>query len=865
MFAPFPMSMDQQQPQQQQQQQQQQIPQPQTQMVNNQQYAQVPHLHANPYAIDQQQQYQPLGTVPAMAVQQNGVVHEAAHAFSKPVAKKRIRKLPPEKRQKVSTACDSCKKRKFKCTGEKPCSVCVKKGVSCTYTIIDKRSLKSERMAKLRKQQENPDSESNYTTSTSSSTGRSQATSVGSSVHSMSTSSPDSVSSTPPSSAASSISLHSHGSLTSGMKEDSPPSGESASVIKEEHSPMSVNSPLSTNGNTYIPKSLQPLLSFPLNDDKDQNESGASARNGISNQNGKCVILLNDATGTFRYMGETSPLSLLYETRNVFIQYVGRTPFTTNLQKCPVVDKPYFVPRDYVNSKLPPRHEADMYVEIFKRNINDSYFVLEMDSFHHDFVDAVYAAEGNVDEDNIVSTMIVYFVLALGALYHDYNADAYASPESEAFLKTGLNLLKDTVQDSELWVVQVHYLIFFYYQATIRKSTGWIHLNLAIKYAQSLGLHRNFVNEQYPYNPEEIQYRKKLFRSLYISDRIASIFIGRPLTINDYDWDDPSRVEAGYGALDFNTKAQIELSRITCLIGKIVGNFYRDRIIDIGRTKKLAVDLKLWSINLDQQLAIENIMKPMEIPNNEHHENTHILLLIHLLQLYAIMLLSRPFFMYEAVRKLSPELGKVPMKNKSLSRHFYQAAMKASILAIKLMHYYMNTAYKECMRKECYVVITCSFYASILIGVGIVNGDYQDQDYTEADLFNYAKMAISVLNHFGPTNPGADRYAVVVGEMIDALNLAKSTRASEKAEEAKEQVEKMLETHMDTMDFRILNDYNFIDDPNNNLQSLIEFQRLFVPQETAPTTGITSVNGDFTFTTMPHDYGNYELFFGDKY
>ncbi|KAK6457071.1 zinc finger transcription factor of the Zn(2)-Cys(6) binuclear cluster domain type [Scheffersomyces xylosifermentans] len=827
----------------------------------NQQENQQPQMqHANPYANQQiKQELHP----PQLQLQHQDLtsLDAANNSIPRvPQPKKRIRKLPPEKRQKVSTACDTCKKRKFKCTGEKPCTLCVKKGAECTYTIIDKRSLKSERIAQLKKVQAASkigadELMENYITTANPHSNRRHPSS--NSVSSINDSSPESTGSTPPSSAASIVSLHSHSTGLTGPNSDS--------------SPASIHSPLSSNGNTYIPKSLQPLLSFPLNDEKDFSpgpsgqgtSNGLVAHNGISNQNGKCVILLNDNSGTFRYMGETSPLSLLYETRNVFIQYVGRTPFTENLQCCPVVDKPYFVPRDFVNVPLPPRHEADLYVEMFKRNINDSYFVMDMDSFHSNYVDPVYESNGEVTPENLVQNIIVYLVLAVGALYNDYNSDTYASPVSEAFLKTGLNLLKDTVQDSEIWVVQVHYITFFYYQATIKKSTGWIHLNLAIKYAQSLGMHRNFVNEQFSYKPEEILYRKKLARSLYVSDRIASIFIGRPLTISDYDWDDPAKYQTDLGVTsgaDFNTKAQIELTKISSLIGKIVGNFYRDRIIDINRTKKLAIDLKLWSINLDSQLAIENIMKPTEIPNNENHENTHILLLIHLLQLYAIMLLSRPFFMYEAVSKLSPELKKTPIKNKSLSKHFYQAAMKASILAIKLMNYYMNTTYKECMRKECYIVITCCFYGSILIGIGIVNGGYEDEDYTETDLFNCAKMAINILNHFAPTNPGAERYAVIIGEMIDALTSAKNNATQEK-----DQVDKMLDSELDDMDFRILNDYNFIDDPNNNLKSLIDFQQFFVPQEMAPTTGLTSANGDFSFTTMPHDYGNYELFFGDKY
>ncbi|WPH04220.1 putative transcriptional regulatory protein [Acrodontium crateriforme] len=40
----------------------------------------------------------------------------------------------PVKRQKVTRACDACKSRKRRCTGELPCSLCFNNGAECTYT-----------------------------------------------------------------------------------------------------------------------------------------------------------------------------------------------------------------------------------------------------------------------------------------------------------------------------------------------------------------------------------------------------------------------------------------------------------------------------------------------------------------------------------------------------------------------------------------------------------------------------------------------------------------------------------------------------------------------------------------------------------
>ncbi|EGW32200.1 uncharacterized protein SPAPADRAFT_71679 [Spathaspora passalidarum NRRL Y-27907] len=879
--------------------------------------------------------------------------------ISKAPVRKRIRRLPPEKRQKVSTACDSCKRRKFKCTGQTPCDVCVRKGTECTYTIIDKRSLKSERMAKKKLEEENQYRRQSIESDEQDDPFRKQSFSDTSSIQISPSNmsnvspphvSPPQVSPPPPPHMAQQIMQQQPQYLSQvspslpppppqqyqpqpyqqpyapqyapqyppqqyaqypqqypphhqqqqyppqvpvGYQQPPPPppmqphlqqahqslppqplydSRQPSQQISPTKNPHGILTPETTpnsnyNGNGhYIPKSLQPLLSFPLDNEEDtpppeededmtKKKSGDKKKDGISNQSGKSAILLVDKSNTFRYMGETSPLSLLYEARNIFVQYVGKTKLTEDLRGCPVIDKPAPI-RNRVSIQLPPVEERDLYINNFKWNINDTFFIFDMDRFYKEIVEVVYRDPMN--EHNKAVLIILYFVLAIGATYSDFSNGDPEAIKGAAYFDSGLNLLKDVVEDSEIWVVISHYLQFHYYQSILKKSTAWIHLNLAIKYAQSIGLHRSFVNEQFSKKSFETEYRKRLFRSLYSSDRISSVFIGRPLSINDYDWDDPTRFKSSnlpLTALDFNSKCQIELTKICTLIGRIVSNFYRDRIIDINRTRNLAIELKMWSKNLDPDLSIENILKPTEIPDNEAHGNTQILLMTHLLQLYAVMLLSRPFFMYEAVSAINAEL-KDTIKDKELVKDFRQAATKSSILAIKLMNHYINTAFKDCKRMECYIIITCCFYSSIMISITILSGGFEHEGYSESDLIDLLKSAKYVLNHFSKCNKGALRYAEISTDMIDAL-----VHRHDKGGKAKHDTDSENESvDSEELDYRVLNDYNFIDDPNNNMQSLIEFQQFFVPQEIAPTGGSVDVN-----TTMPYDYGNYELFFGDKY
>ncbi|KAK6197357.1 uncharacterized protein RJT21DRAFT_123160 [Scheffersomyces amazonensis] len=879
------------------------------------------------------------------------------------IVKKRIRRLPPDKRQKVSTACDSCKKRKFRCTGEKPCETCVKKGYECTYTIVDKRSLKAERMAKLKlmKSQQQPEQQLVFDNNQN-------ATQLifnqQAQVHLQ------------PVPQLNELDLYNdHLSPNTIINQQqvhqqqhyvhnhmvSPRDSLTVSSVSTVSPPNNIDSP----SNTYIPKSLQPLLSFPLNDNEQENEnenenengseneltrdhgssssssstpnsafslnsapsSSSSQQNspspdipsykisyeqqkqiqeqksqadvksqststdgGVSNQNGKCIILLNDKSGTFRFMGETAPLSLLYESRNIVIQYIGAgSNFTEKLQCCPVIDRPDLPPQRILGNQLPKFEDAKMYVEYFKRNINDSFFVFNMHEFNQDYLNMIYNHDELIPDDEKKRKLIIlYLVLAIGSLYSHYSQYILDSPRSQALFDNAIYLLQDTVQDSELWVVIANYLIFHYYQGVLKKSTAWIHLNLAIKFAQSLGMHRMFVNDQFNYKSEDSEYKKKLFRSLYASDRMSSIFIGRPLSVNDYDYDDPiltsPNANFAMAGLDFNSKCQIELTRICHIVGKIVANFYQGRIIDIHKAKKLAIELKIWSMNLDEQLSINNIFNAdTSINNNENHQNTHILLLVHLMQLWAIMLLSRPYFMFEAAAKLNPSSpGSSTLKNRKLSIQFYKAAVKASILAIKLVNYYMNTAYKQIIRRECYAIITCCFYGSLVLGIAVLHGGFADDDHSEMELIDTLKMASNMLHEFTPTNKGAERYEDIVNDLIEVLLVHRQRRDSDITITTQDFIGKQLDKELESLDFRVLNDYNFIDDPTNNLESLVKFQQFFVSPELLPNVevmaaaaaaaaDINSPGNDFSFlgsngsTTMPHDYGNYELLYGDKY
>lgn len=127
----------------------------------------------------------------------------------------------------------------------------------------------------------------------------------------------------------------------------------------------------------------------------------------ISYQEGKCSFLIPDAIGTLRYIGETSVYSLLYETRTLFIRTRGPTGFTNILKRCPVEDSPLSTKDSPVG--LPAR-EADIYIKYFVDNVNDTFFVLDVDDFRKEVIEKVFDGV-YIDKAKMV---LMYLIFAVG-------------------------------------------------------------------------------------------------------------------------------------------------------------------------------------------------------------------------------------------------------------------------------------------------------------------------------------------------------------------------------------------------------------------------------------------------------------------
>lgn len=651
-----------------------------------------------------------------------------------------------DKRTKVSRACDYCKKRKFKCSGVSPCELCTKKGIQCEFSIVDRRTIR--RKNKKRTIRNKP------ATATSSTT----------------------------------------------------------SKIKKDENQIDKTTLKMLTRNSKVPVQLQPLLSFPLHklDNKQNEEEKHTQQNPPAaddtpdderkdkdrkidkkthpdppkNERAPPKVLY-DSEGNLRYVGESSPLSFLFECRNIFLDRIGESDFTSESDSLEVIDEPD-ESTEIVQVALPSRQLLNEIVRIFYMNIQQATYFVNVEYFKENSINPVYENYSGCDPEKIA---LVNLVIAIGLLHAEATNDPVLSQlqsptmRSSAYFEFGFYLTKMNMNKGKLWLTEAFSLAYCYYQAKQQRNTAWLMLGMAIRNAQALGLNRKFINESFK-DRSYIVHRRRLFKTLYILDRITSILLGRPLIIDDYDWDDFDSEDVYDRDLDGNLikdtrfECMIQACKISKLLGKVVRNYYSDGIINPYKAEKLAIELKLWSLSLPEPLQIDKIFNPSNPPSKIaepwiDHKVT--LLLLHLSQLYAIVLLSRPFFMYLIFdKKKKRKILKRPKTRPEVAMHnFCKATAKSSALIIQLVENYINTIRITSGRAELHGLTHTCFMATLIIGLSLLyledNGYTLKDGYSSCKQMSYLNSAKKIFEYYSQTNPISSRFYNIVEQMQLAL------------------------------------------------------------------------------------------------
>lgn len=481
----------------------------------------------------------------------------------------------------------------------------------------------------------------------------------------------------------------------------------------------------------------------------------------------------------FTYVGDCNIATFLKECRNYFEMFIGTSKFTTDILEGEVEEKPVHIANTNspamanepnITIQLPIRYKCDALVENFRKFINISYVTLDLDHFKLDVVDQIYSNPLKSDKAKL---SMLYLVLAVGQIMEDYADEDIELKKSYVYFKFGVELVETTVSSDKMWRIQTNYLIFFYCFFTGRKKASYDYLSVAI----DTGMKDGFLTKDDSGNSHDKWFRRQLYKSLLISDTICSVLLAKPFVIPP-----DKRVNA---ARDFNVntaalKAAIEadtfvspaekdnilrdfcsteLVNIFMIISKIISQVYTGNIIDAESTQETTNELKSWILGLPRSLQVDRYLADVNLVNNDYG---HLLVLIHCSQLYAILLLSRPFLLLEMMFKLKPEL-KSRFRNHQFISTFQQVAIKSSTLALVMIKYYCDVS----KRIESILIVEITFFCCLIIGIHLVNGTAEN--YNDQESIDILKIGLDILLYYSAKNPAADRLSIIIQDMLAAV------------------------------------------------------------------------------------------------
>ncbi|KAK9458179.1 fungal-specific transcription factor domain-containing protein [Dipodascopsis uninucleata] len=769
------------------------------------------------------------------------------------------RRVDPSKRKRIALACDSCKRRKQKCNGAHPCSICQKKNFVCHYTptradilpLTASASQSSNTAVTISAIESSPSLSPKFATVTELQSTHSPEPS---------NSSVDASVTIPISNTASDIDVHMSGveNLDSNeRKRDRSRSRNSLQRIRERESSQTRISVERANSYSIRAESsmsdsedyaISPVTSLPspepnLNGSREKRSGHgyqSSVNDSVSHQeepqqndvshiqqqqqqqqqqvryrrkrshsrseyqvetvgDGRNTRLLWDAKGHLRYMGESGVLSFLEQSRKAFRKVMGDSTFTLDPAQFRFIDGPSHT-ASMIPIQLPPRAVMNELVQAFEDNIQASDYILDMDHFRY-LVAQTYRNPMGAPKHWLC---LLHFTCALGAIFvsskqeldteklnippfSGITADNNGTPDSTStgnqsrvsdnnlidpavFFESALGLMTDAHEDGELWVVQAYLLSSLYYQIICKRNASWIQLGSAIRFAQALGMHRKCVNMTFPKQQRIV--RQRLWRTLYIHDRLWSSSLGRPLAIDDCDWDD--RDTTDLAPLD---RIVVEMSKLCEIIGDICILVYRPQSISSSTSQKLATRLREWSDGLppDTQLSSMNLnhiddrnsiggLVSDEIKRQVIRNQT--LLRLHLTHLNSIILLTRPFFLL-MIAKSPSDLGQNQGLYKTISRLSSACVLCAARSVDLVMTFFAQNQQPIRSHLMTYFIFT----AGIVL---LLESFHQRRSEVESYITRGIFLCIFILGHYGKCDPSAKRYRNILQEMDRAARAART-------------------------------------------------------------------------------------------
>lgn len=346
--------------------------------------------------------------------------------------------------------------------------------------------------------------------------------------------------------------------------------------------------------------------------------------------------LLCDAQGKLIFVGDCAPLSFFQSVRQLVTAKVGQNAFAPQSSRSSVLENaPAHSSQRKPGAQQPKVHPADV-ASAVSSYLSTTTALIHL--FDHDRLlqDLLIWADQNQKPDDAVS-IVNFLILAIGRQIEDQELaqDYFEYARDRAFAKLS--------EDLSVGTVQAFTLVTVYMLCSCQINGAFLFFGIAVRAAYSIGIHRTEVNARF--GMEIHHQRDRLWKSLRVVDLFLSTSMGRPPATSDVDCTVP------YHTLDSDGHETCDLLdasvQIFLILEGIVVEIYSRRKISLQLTEGISLQLREWSMRWLKQL--KDIMESRSQAEAQVSGACQVLSTYY----YAVMLVSRPFLMYEICRRLA--------------------------------------------------------------------------------------------------------------------------------------------------------------------------------------------------------------------
>ncbi|WJG35222.1 uncharacterized protein FOBCDRAFT_239395 [Fusarium oxysporum Fo47] len=453
--------------------------------------------------------------------------------------------------------------------------------------------------------------------------------------------------------------------------------------------------------------------------------------------------LVCDAQGKLIFVGDCAPLSFFQSVRQLVTTRVGQNAFAPQSSRYSVLENATAhqsrrIPGD---NRIPIVHPDDIPPAV------SNYLSIAtglVDLFDNRRLQDDLILWANMDQKQDDATTIVNFlVLAIGTKINDEerSQDYFEYARDKAYSNLTGNLSVSTVQ--------MFTLITLYMLCSCQINGAFLFFGTAVRAAYSIGIHRTEVNARF--GPDIHRQRDRLWKSIRVVDLFLSSSMGRPPATSDVDCTVP------YQSPDENVEEPVDLLnasvQIFLVLEGVVTEIYSRRKVSLQLTEGISLQLRDWSSRWLKQL--KDIVANPEAQDRAQASGACQILATYY---YAVMLVSRPFLMYELCRRLSD--GSLNSNGRSALTSGKSKLADACIDAASLMvDPILDLIQKGILVGHVPILVSWLFASSLVLGVGLLGGFGRV-------LEKYTRMAIHALDHCSKHDTHAGQYSLIAQSLL---------------------------------------------------------------------------------------------------